>query len=149
MPLHTAGGTGFSPSEAFQNIRAMAQGAKNGAQGYLSTLQSGPVDTNWVFQFLDTTNAFITDMNVWKSVSGLDTYATAQGYNGTLTADITACVNAATACITWVTTNFPASGGFIQGFTLNADGTRTPRTFSSATTAGLQTALTTFIGTIA
>jgi hypothetical protein len=148
MPLHTAGGTGFSPSEAFENVRSMAQGAKNGAQGYLSTLQ-GTVDTNWVFQFLDTTSAFISDMNKWKAVAGLDTYATAQGYSGTLSTDITSCVTAATACIAWVTTNFPASGGFIQGFTLNADGTRTPRTFTSAATAGLQTALTSFIATIA
>jgi hypothetical protein len=148
MTLHTAGGTGLAPSEAFTQIRLMAQGAKNGAQGYLSTLQGGSVNTLWVFNLLDATSGFIAAVNTWKVVTGLDTYATAQGYNGTLTSDVTACVAAAKACIDWVVANFPTSVGYIQGFTLNADGSRTPRTFTSVETAGLQSALTAFIATI-
>ncbi len=55
---------------------------------------------------------------------------------------------AAQSVISWVIANFPASGGFLQAYTLNADGSRTPRSFSTAQTAGLQTALTSFVATI-
>jgi hypothetical protein len=44
--------------------------------------------------------------------------------------------------------NFPASGGFLQAESLNADGSRTQRTFTPTQTAGLQTNLSAFINTI-
>ncbi len=46
-------------------------------------------------------------------------------------------------------TNFPKdSGGFIQAFTLNTDGTRTPASFTSVQTVGLQTLIQALINTI-
>lgn len=134
--------------EAFAAIRSNAAGWKAQAQNANLSLAAGNVDTNFIFRMLDQLNGLITALNTWKAVTGLDTYATGQAYVGTLSSDCTSTVNAAQTCITWVVTNFPAASGFLQGFTLNADGTRTPRSFTPAQTAGLQTNLTAFVATI-
>lgn len=134
--------------EAFALIRGNAAGWKAQAQNANTFMAANSVDTSFIFRTLDQLNAIITALTAWKAVAGLDTYATGQGYTGTLSADCTATSTAAQTCITWVVTNFPASGGFLQGHTLNADGTRTPRIFTTANTAGLQTDLTAFVATI-
>lgn len=132
------------------NLQNLSMSVKFQAQNYLVTLQTGSVNTISIFQFLDQMGGLIAQLNTWKVVSGLDTYATANlpGYGGTLTADITSTVNAGQNCINWVVTNFPVSAGFLQAFKLNADGTRVATVFTSAQTAGLQTALSAFIATI-
>lgn len=147
MPLQTMN-TSLSPQDAHNMIRSNAAGVKAQAQNALISLQAGAVSANFIFQVLDQLGGIINALNQWKAVAGLDAYATAQGYTGSLSADCTACANAATACINWVVAIFPASGGFIQAETLNADGSRTLRSFSSAQTAGLQTNLQAFIATI-
>jgi hypothetical protein len=150
MALQTAGGTGFAPAESYMQIRVFAQSAKASAQGMLTTLQAGNVNSVWVFSLLDQLNGFISAMNGWKAIAGLDAYATAQGYTGSISTDATACVTAAQACINWIVTNFPkdSTNTFILDFTLNADGSRTPRSFTPAQTAGLQTAISAFIATV-
>jgi hypothetical protein len=147
VPLQTQN-TSFSPQDAYNSIRSNAAGVKAQAQNALTSLQNGSVTSDFIFRMLDQLIGVINALNSWKTISGLDAYATGQGYTGTLSADCTTCANAGTSCINWVTANFPASGGFIQAYTLNVDGTRTPRSFTSAQTAGLQTALQAFIATI-
>ena len=140
----TLGGT-------LQSVLGVAGSAKGAAANALSALQTISVDSNFVFQMLDQLRNLISQLNTWAAVSGINAFATAQipGYAGTLTTDITATVTAATACITWVSANFPVdTGGFIQAFKLNADGSRTATTFTPSQTAPLQTLLQTFIGTI-
>lgn len=133
--------------EAFTAIRQNAAGYKAQAQNALVSL-AGTINSDFVFQVLDQLGGAIVALNTWKAVSGLDTYATAQGYIGTMSTDCAASVTSAQSCITWIVTNFPSSAGFLQAYALNADGSRTPRTFTSTQTAGLQTALTAFIATI-
>ncbi len=148
MPLKTTD-SGLVPEEAFQRIRSFAAGAKSQGQRYLAELQGGPVDSAWVFTFLDQIRGFISYMNATSSVVGLDAYATAQGYSTTLSTDVAACVTAAQACINWVTTNFPkdTTATWLLAFSLNSDGTRNMRSFTTAQTAGLQTALSAFVAT--
>jgi hypothetical protein len=134
--------------EAYAAIRANAAGWKAQAQNANASLAAGSINTDFVFRMLDQLNTIIVSLNLWKAVSGLDTYATGQGYTGTMSTDCTATVTAAQTCIYWVVTNFPTSGGFLQDYSLNADGTRTPRSFTSVQTAGLQTNLTSFVATI-
>lgn len=128
--------------------------ALNQVQNYAAqtkvVMAAGPVDTNFVFNLLDALNGLIAGLNAVKTTAGLDTYATAQvpGYVGTMTTDITATINAAQSSIDWVVANFPASGGFLLGHALNADGTRTSRSFTSAQTAGFRTALNSLLATI-
>jgi hypothetical protein len=134
-----------------QNVQNVAASVKAQAGNALISLQSGPVNTLFIFQVLDQVGNLIIYLNQVKTVVGLNAYATAQctGYGGTLTTDITAVVNAAQAIINWVVANFPVdAGGFLQAEKLNADGTRTPASFTSAQTAGLQSAITSFIATI-
>lgn len=133
--------------EAFAAIRSNAVGYKAQAQNALLTL-AGTVNTDFIFRMLDQLSGAIAALNQWKATSGLDAFATAQGYSGTMSTDCSTAVTAAQACISWVVTNFPNSGGFLQSHTLNADGSRTPRTFTTGQTAGLQTALSNFIATI-
>ena len=147
MPLQSA--NTMLAGEAFVSIRANAAGWKAQAQNTNISLAAGNVTTDFVFRMLDHLGGAITALTSWKAVTGLDTYATGQGYSGTLSSDCTTTSNAAQVCITWVSGNFPtSSNGFLLGFTLNADGTRTPRTFTPANTAGLQTNLTAFVATI-
>jgi hypothetical protein len=135
---------------ALAQVQNIAASVKSQAGNVLVSLQAGPVTTLFVFQMLDQLNGLITSLNALKATTGLNAYATAQlpGYAGTMVTDITATVNAAQACINWVVANFPNSSGFLQAFTLNADGSRTPASFTSAQTAGLQTAITALIATI-
>lgn len=133
--------------EAFTAIRTNAATWKAQAQNANLSL-AGTVSSDFIYRMLDQLNGAVTALNQWKAIAGLDSYATGQGYVGTLSSDCTATANAATTCITWVVNNFPASAGFIQAYSLNADGTRTPRTFTTAQTSGLQTNLTAFVATI-
>lgn len=147
MVLQTASSS-LCPADAYNMIRSNAAGVKAQAQNALLSLQTLSVPTSFVFSMLDQLAGIIAALNAWKLISGLDAYATAQGYTGSLVADCGTCSSAATSCITWVVANFPASGGFLQAESINADGSRTPRTFAPTQTAGLQTNLQAFIATI-
>jgi hypothetical protein len=133
--------------EAFRAIRDNAASWKAQAQNANISL-AGTVNSDFIFRMLDQLGGAIAALNLWKVVASLDTFATGQGYTGTMSVDCTASVTAAQNCIAWVITNFPNAGGFLQSHSLNADGSRTPRSFTPAQTAGLQTALTSFIATI-
>jgi hypothetical protein len=147
MPLQTsASQTG--PAEAYTNLRTTAFSAKVTMQSLLSSMQGGNIDSNFAFNVLDLTRGHITNLNRWQGVSGLDAYATAQGYSGSMSSDTGACITAAQAVITWAVNNFPSAGGFLQAQSLNADGTRTLRQFTSTQTAGWQTVINNFIATI-
>ena len=137
-----------TPQAAFGSIVGNAQNIKALAQNALAVLQGGSVTSLFIFSMLDQLGNIVSSLAVLKATAGLDAYATAQGYTGSLVADCGTCSTAATACVTWVVQNFPSSGGFLQAEILNADGSRTPRAFTSVQTAGLQTTLQAFIATI-
>lgn len=134
--------------EAFKAIRDNSAGWKAQAQNANLSLAAGNVTSDFIFRMLDQLAGAISALNQWKAVAGLDAYATGQGYTGTLSADCSSSVSAAQTCIAWVVANFPAASGFLQSHTLNADGSRTPRSFTPAQTSGLQTDMTAFIATI-
>jgi len=135
--------------DAYALIRGNAAGYKAQAQNALASLQAGSVNTDFIFRMLDQMAGAINALTVWKAVAGLDTYATSQSYPTSLVSDCNTAITAAQAVLSWVATNFPSdAGGFLQGYTLNTDGSRTPRSFTTGQTAGLQTALTSFVATI-
>jgi hypothetical protein len=135
----------LSPSDAYNLIRSNAAGVKAQAQNALISLQGGSVTTTFIFQMVDQLAGIIAALNTWKAISGLDAYATSQGYTGTLSADCATCATAGTACVTWVTTNFPIGTAYTAW---NADGSRVPHSFTTVQTAGLQTNMQAFIATI-
>lgn len=137
--------------QALIQVLGQSAGIKAQATSALADL-ANPVNTSWIFNLIDVSTAAIFNFNRFKTVTGLDAYATAQvpGYAGTMTTDITATIAAVQACLDWIVANFPkdSTNTWILAQQLNADGTRSPRTFSSAQTAGLQTRLQTLIATI-
>jgi hypothetical protein len=139
-----------SLSYALNLVQNYAAQAKDRATSAVAVMAAGQVDTIFIFSLLDQLNGLIANLNAVQATSGLNAYATAEvpGYAGTMSSDITATVNAAQACIAWVVANFPASGGFLLGQSLNADGTRTQRSFTTAQTAGFRTALNSLLATI-
>lgn len=132
-----------------QNYAALA---KEKATSAVATMTAGAVDTIFVFTLLDQLSGLIANLNAVKNTAGLNSRATADvpTYAGTMTTDITSTINAAQACIDWVVANFPkdASATWLLAFSLNASGTRSARSFSSAQTAGLRTALNDLLATI-
>jgi hypothetical protein len=144
--------TAISLNQAFVQVLGQAGGIKQQAVDALAALQAGPVTTTWVFNFLDVVKDAIGRFDRFKTIAGLNAYATQQApaYSGTLTTDIAATETALQACIDWVITNFPkdSTNTWILAYQLNADSTRTPRSFSTVQTAGLQTLLQTLIATI-
>lgn len=138
--------------QALIQVLGQAAGTKSQATDALAQLQAGPVNTTWIFTALDTMRDATGRFDRFRVVIGLDGYATAQvpGYAGTMTADIAATQTAIQGCIDWIIANFPkdSTATWILAEQLNADGTRTPRSFSTVQTAGLQTRLQTLIATI-
>jgi hypothetical protein len=139
-------------SQALTQVMGQAAGIKQQAIDGLALLQAGPVDSVWVFNAADVMRNTISNFNRFSGVTGLNAYATAQvpGYAGTMTADIAATVAATQSCLDWIVANFPkdTTATFVLAYILNADGTRTPRTFTTVQTAGLQTRLQALIATI-
>lgn len=137
---------------ALNVVQNYAAQAKDRATSANAVMAAGPVDTIFIFSLLDQLNGLIANLNVVKNTVGLNSYATTNvpGYAGTMTTDITSTVNAAQACIDWVVSNFPkdTTAVWLLGFQLNADGTRLPRSFTSAQTTGFRNALQSLLATI-
>ncbi len=136
-------------SEAFSLIRIYVPQYRARAQNVVNVCAAGNIDSDFVFQTLDGLRDAVVNLNAWKAVPDLDLYSTDQGYPTTMTTDCSAIVSAAQACIDWVIANFPSANGYLLDYSLNADGSRTPRTFTPAQTAGFRTQLNALIGTIA
>jgi hypothetical protein len=139
-------------NSALNTVLQQSANIKGQGQTIVATLAASSVTTDYVFWLLDQLRNVINSLNQVKDTVGLNAYATAQlpGYAGTMVNDIGATTAACQACIDWVVTNFPkdSTALFLLAETLNADGSRTPRSFTPAQTAGLRTALTSLIATI-
>lgn len=141
--------TALLASDAYAALRNNMPGWKAQAQNALAFIQANAINSDYVFGMLDQLRAIIISINNMNAVAGLNAYATSLGYSGTMTTDAGLVVTAATNCISWITTNFPKdAGGFIQAYTLAADGSRTATVFTPAQTVGLQNSLTSLIATI-
>lgn len=140
-------------NQALNQVLSTSSDIKVHGGNAATTLAAGPVDTNYIFLLLDRLQQTIVTLNQVKGVAGLNAYATQQlpGYAGAMVTDINATISACQNCIDWVVANFPKDGSvppWLLGHHLNADGSRLPRTFLPADTAGLRTALTALVATI-
>ena len=147
MPFKT------NQAQAVGFARAIDQAAwiKGRAQAAVLQLQ-GNVNSDQVFQMMDDLRSAISLFNAVSAIPGIGAYAQAQYNDNTydVVAAFTGMVNAINAVVSWVVTNFPAgTGGFLQAYKINADGSRVPTVFTPAQTAGLTTALNNVIAQIA
>ena len=137
------------------------------AQGLLSAMQqavfvkqsaqiavqllTGTVTANQVFQIVDNLRSPLQIFAQVAAIPGIAAYAQAQFNDATydVATEFTNMVNAVNSVVNWVVTNFPKdTGGFAQAYTLAADGSRTPATFTPTQTAGLTSAINAVIASI-
>src|SRR6266550_5864850 len=85
--------------EAYAAIRSSASGWKAQAQNANISLAAGSVNSDFIFRMLDQFGGAIASLTLWKAISGLDSYATGQGYIGTMSVDCTSSITAVQACI--------------------------------------------------
>jgi hypothetical protein len=113
---------------------------------------SGTVTSDLVFRLVDETRGAISILNAQASVPGIVAYAQQQFNDATydVAAEFNNMVSKLTAVVAWVGTNFPKDGsGFVLGYTISGDGSRTPRSFSAASTTGLKNAVDAVVTSIA
>ncbi len=123
---------------------------KQRAQSAVATLASN-VNATQVFQILDDIRSQLTVFNQVAAIPGIGGYAQAQFNDNTynVATEFSAMVAAVQGVVDWTVTNFPkGAGGFLQAYTINADGSRTAAVFTPAQTAGLTTALNAVIASI-
>lgn len=135
---------------AWSDARGIAGTVKNNASQVSAASLAGPVTAMAILRLVDLLASALVRLNQCAAVPGIAAYAQAQVNNPGF--DVVGAFNAMTAGITstvqWVMQNFPASGGFLLVDTFNGDGTRTSRSFDTATLAGFRTQLAALIATI-
>ena len=139
--------------QVLENALGLCQQIKAQSGNAIISLQSGNVTTDFIFQCLDQLRWTVSSLTAYGATAGINAFASSAlpGYAGTLTTDMSATSMAATNAINWVVANFPTDASthtYLLGYILNADGSRTPRTFTPAQTSGFVTLLQNLISTI-
>lgn len=142
-------------SEVLKDARVRWNQTKTLAQRMRDRSENGQVAASTILEYLDT---LVRDKAYFESVAstpGLGAYAAAQYDGYTIGADFLAFINEIDACITWIVTNLPTSDPDAQGNSWLLVERRDPvtgmqiiRTFSSAQTATLRTALNSLIAMV-
>lgn len=140
-------------ADTYNQVRSLANQLKNLATSSRDLMAAGNVSANVIRQLLDNFISGKTYLTASAAVSGMVEYAKTQegDPNYDVAAEFTAMINACTGVINWITSNIPT--GTANGFTgvlleqWSASGV-TVRSFTTAQTAGLRTALDTFIATV-
>lgn len=135
-------------AEGLMRARSQAASIKAIAANNSTAMKAGSISSSGVFSLLDNLLGAKNILSQAAALSGMDTYAEAQ-LGQSISADFTAMMNAITDVINWVVQNFPKdTDGYLQTATMNSDGTRIERSFTSAQTAGLATLLDALVATI-
>ena len=144
-------------NQVLENALGLCQQAKSQAGNAIVSLQAGNVTSDFFLLpgsgALDQLRSVVSSLAIYSATPGLNAFATASlpGYAGTLTTDLSATSTASTNAINWVVANFPTNGGspaYLLAYVLNADGSRTPRSFTPSNTAPFVTLLQALIATI-
>lgn len=137
---------------SLQNVQNITDTAWATATNAVATMTAGPVDSTYVFKLLDDLRSIINTLNTSKNVAGLDAYTNAQvpGYALSLVSDITATQAAVQSVIDLIVSIFPkdSTGTYPLAEILNADGSRTTRSFPANQLGSVRTALNNLAATI-
>ncbi|MES2342303.1 MAG: hypothetical protein V4597_11540 [Pseudomonadota bacterium] len=135
---------------ALLDVQTAARALKQQATDARAAMLAGPVSANLVTQIFEQCRLAKVAFTTAAAVPNLGTYAQTQFANAGL--DIVAEFNTMSAAVdgvtSWVTANFPASGGYVLKDTISAVSGLQARAFTTSDTAGLQTALATLIAAI-
>lgn len=136
---------------ALAQAQATAAALKGQSQSALAQMQAGPVSANLVLQVFLQCFGAKTTLNTLAAVPGLGAYAQAQYNNNTfdIVTEFNNMITLINAVGSWILSNFPTdTGGFIQKDKIDGTNGLTTSTFTTAQTAGLQTALSNLIADI-
>jgi hypothetical protein len=134
-------------ASALDRAQAQASSIKRIAANNRDRMAAGSITASGVFSLLDNLKGARAQFSEAAALPGMGAYAEDQLGRGVTQefADMLAAIDAAAD---WIIANMPSSGGYLQTETLNADGSRTERTFPTSQTGGLRTALDALIATI-
>ena len=139
-------------ARAFTNADSTAIRLRTLAAAWEGEMATGPVDASLILDdLLAEMKSSRAVLIASKNTSGLLTYARDQFDDDTidLPTEFTTLIAAIDGVIDWVVTNFPTdTGDWLERSTVAVDGTITDRSFTTAQTAGLQTALLALFTTI-
>lgn len=150
MPFPTANPL----TAALVSAQQTATNLKYLAQSTATACAAGPVSANVLLQMMDTMVRAKATLNAAAAVPGMAQYAKDQYNNQSLNiaTEFTAMVNAIDTAATQIAANIPkgtaGQGGWMLTQKFAADGSVTVRTFSTAETAAIVTALNTLAATI-
>ena len=134
-------------ASALDRAQSQASSIKRIAANNRDRMASGPITAGGLFSLLDNLIGAKVQLAEAAAMPGMDEYAEAQ-LGQTVSADFDAMMQAIDDATAWIIANMPKADGYLQTETLEADGTRTERSFATADTAGLRTALDAVIATI-
>lgn len=134
----------------YQLAQDTSRNLKQACASLIARAAAGNITSSDIFGIYTRMGNDSATLTTVAAVQGLADYAQSQAndpaYNvGT---EFTAMQNAITSARSWVTTNFPASGGYLQSHQFSG-GAIVERIFTPAQTAGLRTALQSVVDSIA
>lgn len=138
-----------SLAKVLEEIDNTAIQLKATLQSQVASMAAGNVNASTVLGVYVRLKRDDTTLAAAAGTSGIVQYARNVKNNQSLdvVAEFTAMRSAIADAISWVDTNFPASGGYIQSHQISG-GVVTERSFSPAQTAGFRTVLNSVIATI-
>jgi len=128
--------------------QSQASSIKRIAQNNRDRMAAGPITAGGVLSLLDNLSGALATFQGVAGLAGIAAYAQDQ-LGQDVAPDFSAMIAEVTACRDWIVSALPKDGdGYLLLETMDAQGSRTERTFSTAATAGLRTALDALIATI-
>lgn len=138
-------------ADALANARSAATSIKAQAQALLAQIAAGSTSAAQLIAVPGYAAQWVTALNSYAAVPGMQAYAQAQLGNATLdiTTAFTNMVSAIQAVASWLTANTPKDvNGNLLVMQYDANGNIVYATFTPAQLAGLVTALTGLVATI-
>lgn len=146
MPFPTT----TTAQEAYYSILAQARQIKSYTASQIALATAGTCSAADILNYLTILASGNAAMQQSAAIPGVAAYAQSASGNATLdvATEYSAMAAAIANVVTWVSANFPTSGGFVLAQTLNADGTLAARVFTAASLTGYVTQLQALAATI-
>lgn len=142
--------TSQSPVQEYANIKNMAHNIRDAALLYAGEFGNGG-NAETILRVLEKLVSLKSRLQSAPSIPGIDAYAKEQESDAAydVVAELNAMLAEMDSVINLIVSSFPVSaGGYAEVYSFNADGSKTPRTFSKPQLAGLVTALENLAATV-
>jgi hypothetical protein len=135
-------------ANGLSRAQSQASTIKRIAENNRDRMAAGPITAGGVVSLMDNLSGALSVFQEVSALPGIAAYAQEQ-LGEDVSADFAAMSSATQAARNWIVTALPKDGdGYLLLETMDASGNRTERTFGTAATAGLRTALDALIATI-